>query len=98
MQYRKLKSCGLEPHFDTVILSEDAGVNKPSPLFFDYALRQSGAHKETTIMIGDNFQTDILGAKNAGFDTIFFNRRPEYPATEPVTHEVKSLKEIMTIL
>jgi putative hydrolase of the HAD superfamily len=98
VQYKKLKSCGLEHHFDTVILSEDAGVNKPSPLFFDYALRQSGAQKSTTIMIGDNFQTDILGAKNAGLDTIFFNRWPEYPATEPVTHEVKSLKEIMNIL
>ena len=98
VQYKKLRSCGLQDHFNTVILSEDAGVNKPSPLFFDYALRQSGAQKESTIMIGDNFQTDILGAKNAGFDTIFFNRWPEYPATEPVTHEVKSLKEIMTIL
>lgn len=98
VQYKKLRSCGLHDHFDTVILSEDAGVNKPSPLFFDYALKQSGAQKETTVMIGDNFQTDILGAKNAGLDTIFFNRWPEYPATEPVTHEVTSLKEIMNIL
>jgi putative hydrolase of the HAD superfamily len=98
VQYKKLNSCGLSNHFDTIILSEDAGVNKPSPLFFEYALKKSGAKKESTIMIGDNFQTDILGAKNAGLDTIFFNHWPEYPATEPVTYEVKALKDIMNIL
>ena len=98
VQYKKLEACGLSNHFDTIILSEDAGVNKPSPLFFEYALKQSGAKKTSTIMIGDNFQTDILGAKNSGLDTIFFNHWPEYPATEPVTYEVKALKDIMDIL
>lgn len=98
VQYKKLEACGLSNHFDTIILSEDAGVNKPSPLFFEYALKQSGAKKTSTIMIGDNFQTDILGAKNSGLDTIFFNHWPEYPATEPVTYEVKALKDIMNIL
>ena len=98
VQYKKLDACGLRHHFDSIILSEDAGINKPDPRFFEYALRQSGAQKAATIMIGDNFQTDILGAKRAGFDTIFFNRWPEFPASEPVNYEVTSLKEIMNIL
>ena len=98
VQYRKLEACGLRGYFDTVILSEDAGANKPSPLFFDYAIKASKATKGTTIMIGDNFQTDILGAKNAGLDTIYFKRWADTPATEPVTYEVNSLKEIISIL
>ena len=98
VQYKKLRSCGLFNHFDTIILSEDAGVNKPSPQFFEYAFRQSGAPKETTLMIGDNFNTDILGAKQAGLDTIYFNRFPDYPAPEPVTHEVHHLRDIIGIL
>ena len=74
VQYKKLKACGLRPYFDTIILSEDAGANKPSSAFFDYALRQSSAERQTTLMIGDNLQTDILGALNAGIDALLFNR------------------------
>jgi putative hydrolase of the HAD superfamily len=98
VQYKKLRACGLLDYFDTVILSEDAGANKPSPQFFDYAIKKSGANPESTIMIGDNFSTDILGAKRYGLDTIYFNRFPDYSAPEPVTHEVTSLREIMGLL
>ena len=98
VQYKKLRACGLYDSFDTIILSEDAGANKPSTQFFDYALRVSGANKESTLMIGDNFQTDILGAKQAGFDTAYFNRFPEYPAPEPVTFEVTKLRELTNFL
>lgn len=98
VQYKKLHACGLTDYFDHVILSEDAGFNKPAPEFFDYAIKMSGAEKATTLMIGDNFNTDILGAKRYGLATAFFNRFPEYPAPEPIDYEVTSLKQLMTIL
>jgi putative hydrolase of the HAD superfamily len=98
VQYKKLRACGLFDYFDTIILSEDAGANKPSKQFFDYALQKSRAVKAKTLMIGDNFNTDILGAKQAGFDTAYFNRFPDYPAPEPVTFEVTNLSQLMDIL
>lgn len=100
VQYKKLAACGLKDYFDTIILSENAGFNKPSPLYFDYAFRQSDASRETTLMIGDNLQTDILGALNSGIDAMLFNRwgvdvdeAPQSP-----TFVVSSLQEIMQIL
>ncbi len=98
VQYKKLRACGLYEYFDTIILSEDAGYNKPAPEYFDYAFKKSGAKKESTLMIGDNFQTDILGAKRAGLRVAYFNRYPEYPATEPIDYEVTSLRQLMDIL
>ena len=74
VQYKKLAACGFRDYFDTIILSEDAGVNKPSPLYFDYAFKVSGADRETTLMIGDNLQTDIQGALSAGIEALLFNR------------------------
>ena len=99
VQYRKLRASRLMDYFDTIVLSEDAGVNKPAPAFFDYALRQSGALRESTLMIGDNFVTDIQGARNVGLDVMFFNRYPqEFQAPEPVNYEIRALKEIELIL
>lgn len=114
VQYKKLASCGLRSYFDTIILSEDAGANKPSLAFFDYALRQSGAEAATTLMIGDNLQTDIFGAMRAGLDTLLYNRWNVPPdkiylpcssplggvegAGQPPTYVVESLAEIKEIL
>ena len=100
VQYKKLDACGLRDYFDTIILSEDAGVNKPSKAYFDYALKVSGANRETTLMIGDNLQSDILGALNAGLDAMLFNRwqvpSEEFP--QNLTFVVDNLCDIMEIL
>ena len=93
-----MKSAKLDKYFTSVILSEDAGANKPQREFFEYALRTTNCKRENAIMIGDNFNTDIIGAKNAGIDQIYFKRDASLPTPEPVTYEVLSLKEIMTIL
>ena len=99
VQYRKLKSCGMLNCFDTIVLSEDAGANKPSKVFFDYAFSATGALPESTLMIGDNFQTDILGAKGAGLDVMWFNPHPEEnKATEPVNYEIRDLRDMLQIL
>ena len=100
VQYKKLAACGLRDYFNTIILSEDAGVNKPSPLYFDYAFKVSGANKETTLMIGDNLQTDIMGALGCGIDAMLFNRWEveTNDCSQTPTFIMNNLKEVMTIL
>lgn len=100
VQYKKLDACGLRPYFDNIILSEDAGANKPSPEYFDYALRIAGARRETTLMIGDNLLTDIQGARRAGIDAMLFNRWQADPSEcHPApTFVVDSLRDIIKIL
>lgn len=101
VQYKKLKACGLNDYFDTIVLSEDAGANKPSKAFFDYAFEKTGAKPETTLMIGDNMMTDMQGAMDAGMDTLLFNRwdyniksgDPKAP-----TFVVSKLLDVMQIL
>ena len=48
-------------------------------------------------MIGDNIETDIVGAQNAAMDQIFFNPKETRHSLD-VTFEITSLKQIMNIL
>lgn len=71
VQYKKMKNSCLLPYFNNIVSSERVGVKKPNPKIFNFALEISDAKPEESIMIGDNFEADILGAKNVGMHTIF---------------------------
>ena len=99
VQYRKLRASRTIDYFETIILSEDAGANKPAQAFFDYAFKMSGAQPETTLMIGDNYTTDILGAQAAGLDVLFFSHwDKDFVPEKPVNYQVNTLREIIDIL
>jgi HAD superfamily hydrolase (TIGR01509 family) len=61
-----LDACGIAPHFKVVIDSHVVGVEKPDPRIFRLALDACGTHPEETIYIGDIYEIDIVGARNAG--------------------------------
>jgi putative hydrolase of the HAD superfamily len=73
VQHIKLKQCDLQKYFDNIIISEDIGHNKPNLEIFKEAERQGNTTKEACLMIGDNFEADIIGAKNAGWQAIWYN-------------------------
>ena len=73
VQYKKLKNSGIADYFISVTNSEMAGVKKPNPKIFEYALTQANVEKQNSIMIGDCIDADVIGALNFGIDAIFFN-------------------------
>ncbi|MBP6180923.1 YjjG family noncanonical pyrimidine nucleotidase [Flavobacterium sp.] len=73
VQFRKLNNSNIGSYFHTITNSEMAGVKKPNPIIFEYALDLAKAKKESSIMIGDCLEADVKGALNAGLDAIFFN-------------------------
>jgi putative hydrolase of the HAD superfamily len=67
----KMDAAGLNGYFEHIILSDDVGAKKPSPVIFDYAFQRAGAKAETSLMIGDDWEADILGARHAGMDQAY---------------------------
>lgn len=79
VQHLKLKNSKIDSFFQTVTTSEEVGVKKPNPRVFHHALKKANANADTSVMIGDTFEADILGAEAVGMQTLFYNYRNEEP-------------------
>ncbi|PHQ29458.1 YjjG family noncanonical pyrimidine nucleotidase [Leeuwenhoekiella nanhaiensis] len=77
VQHLKLKNSKIDRYFKTVTSSEAVGVKKPDPKIFMHALKVADARVEESVMVGDTYEADILGAQNIGMQTIFFNYHNE---------------------
>jgi len=97
VQAIKLKYAGLTDYFQTVTTSDGSGYRKPDKGIFHYALNLISTIAEECIMIGDNLESDMLGAQNAGIDHVYFNPEDK-DHTATVTHEITSLRELIGIL
>ena len=73
VQNLKLINSGIDKFFKTVTNSEMAGVKKPNQKIFQLAINKANADFNSSVMIGDNLEADILGALNVGMDAILFN-------------------------
>ena len=96
VQERKLEAGGMNRFITHVVLSEDCGITKPRPGIYEYAMSLCGAKPQEIVMIGDDPTTDIPGALNAGWHTIYLNiNNIPCPTAH---HTVSSLMEIKNLL
>ncbi|WP_298239201.1 YjjG family noncanonical pyrimidine nucleotidase [uncultured Algibacter sp.] len=73
VQQKKIEKSGIDGYFKTITNSEMVGVKKPNPKIFNFAINKANTHIDKSIMIGDSYEADILGAKNIGMDVVFFD-------------------------
>jgi putative hydrolase of the HAD superfamily len=96
-QLVKMKNCRLEKYFSSLTTSEVVGHNKPRPEIFHHALSSANARKKESLMIGDDLEVDILGARKFGIDQVFLNR-DRVIHDDPVTYEINSLMALKDFL
>ena len=98
LQSRKMQTAGIDKYFNTIILSEDIGVNKPDSRLYEHAMRKTASNPQESLMIGDMFDTDIVGAANFGMDSMYYNPKGKTGHQFAPTYEVRHLLEIKDIL
>jgi len=97
VQNTKISNSNLSKYFTCIIDSETVGVKKPHSKIFNYAYNISkAAYKNECLMIGDNYQADVMGAINNGFKAIHLNSNNEsYHENSLIISDLISLKEIL---
>ena len=98
VQQLKLQSAGIAQYFSRIVLSDEIGITKPDRHLFDYALQVTDSLPEETLMIGDNYDADILGAMNAGWGQIYFDRNNRGTTAQEPQYTIHTLQEVEAIL
>lgn len=95
VQFIKLENSGILNYFDDILCSEEVGVNKPDPLVFKKALERTKAKSIESMMIGDDFNADVLGAEKCGIRGVLFDPHNNHAQRSEV-ERIQSLNEIPT--
>lgn len=97
----RIASTGLDKYIDGLFISEDMGVTKPDAAFFDMCLEEIAEPKTTCIMIGDSLSSDMLGAKNASLDSVWFmpsGNAEELMKEYDIDYQAGSFEELYDVL
>ena len=73
-QEDKLRDTGLRQLVDAMVVSEAVGVAKPDPRIFAIAVEAAECAPSATIMLGDSWENDVMGARAAGIAAAWLNR------------------------
>ncbi len=90
-QRDKLLCCGLNHLVDFMVTSEEVGVPKPEPDIFHAALEVAGCKAHQVVMVGDIWETDIIGATRVGIRGVWFNRLGLSCPDTSLAAEIRSL-------
>lgn len=95
----KLRKIKILDFVNVIFSSEEAGQMKPHDKFYEKLFEKADVIPSNKILfIGDNLETDIKGGIEHGLDTCWCNYNNEVNNKYNVTHEIKKLKDLITIL
>ncbi|MGI6466657.1 MAG: YjjG family noncanonical pyrimidine nucleotidase [Sphaerochaetaceae bacterium] len=102
VQWGRLKASAIREYFNTVVISEEIGIQKPDPRYFEITkemVQQNGDKIENPLIIGDSLTSDIAGGIASGIDTCWINRFDmTLPENIKPTYQIKNLFELLKLL
>jgi len=100
---RIIGATGLQDYFNSIVISEEVGIEKPYQRIFEVALARLGVKPENAVMVGNKIDADILGANRAGMTSVWFKWNNRYSGTIDSSQEkpdftINSLLELPRLL
>ena len=100
VQRTRIARLGIAEHFDAVTISAEVGASKPNGAIFDAAFSALGQpNRGSTLMVGDNLNSDIRGGADYGLATCWFNpNRRALPNGHETTYEIAHLADLLELI
>ncbi|GED26266.1 noncanonical pyrimidine nucleotidase, YjjG family protein [Brevibacillus agri] len=100
VQTSRIRLSPLQDAFEQIIISQEAGFQKPDQRIFDYAFsRLALTDKKKVLMVGDSLTSDIQGGHNYGIDTCWYNPhgKENHLGITP-TYEIRDLTNLLGVV
>lgn len=78
VQRAQIKKLGIEAYLNHIVISHEAGLHKPDPELYRYALRAAGLRADECVMVGDRIDWDLVPAATLGMRTMLFAQKNMY--------------------
>ena len=91
------RQLGLEAYLDFTVTSSDVGVPKPEPPVFLSALKHADINAAEAIYVGDQYSTDVVGARGVGINPVLIDRYNVFPEIDDCPR-IRTLVEIPNII
>lgn len=88
---------GLDSYLDFCITSAEIGAEKPHPPIFHAALERAGVAPEQAVHVGDQYRSDVLGARAVGMHSVLIDRESYYNEAQDCPR-IASLSELPELL
>jgi len=96
VQHKRIEKHDLKKYFKHIFISDEMGVSKPAKAFFDIVHKKIGSpNKNEVLVLGDNPDSDILGAHNFAYDALYFNYAQRNTNTINAKFKINSWKEFI---
>jgi HAD superfamily hydrolase (TIGR01509 family) len=93
-QHEKIDLCHVRHLLDFIFISEELGYKKPEKEFFEHVFSRTGSTPERTVLVGDIWDSDIMGGYGAGITTVWLNRYERQCPDPSITTEIHSFEPI----
>lgn len=91
-----VRSIGLEENFDLILAAGEVGWWKPDPRLLRYAASIINVPPEAILYVGDNYFTDIIGARAAGMHSVLIDPQGIFPEAD--CHVINEIGELACLL
>ncbi|MCI0712711.1 MAG: HAD-IA family hydrolase, partial [Chloroflexi bacterium] len=93
-----IDALGIRKYMDVILISEKVGIRKPDRRIFDMALAQLGVSASEAMFVGDNPDSDIRGAMQAGIAAVWLSDGKAWAGSDSPTHIIRHFHQLEDVL